>query len=231
MPTQLPLPVRLPDEASFANFLVCAQNRAALEALHHFLAVGQGSLFLHGPGGSGRTHLLQAACHAVEARGGAIVYLPLGELQDAPPAELLAGLEAHALVCLDDADAVAGRRDWEEAMFHLYNRCLETGCRLLLAAALPPQQAGLALADLRSRLQGGAIGALAEPDDEGKIAALVLRAHNRGITLEPGVARFVWQRSPRGMAALIAVLDRLDTASLGAGRRLSVPFVKEVMGW
>ena len=108
---------------------------------------------------------------------------------------------------------------------------METDCRLLLAAALPPRQAGFALADLRSRLQGGAIGALAEPDDEGKIAALVLRAHNRGITLEPGVARFVWQRSPRGMAALIAVLDRLDTASLGAGRRLSIPFVKSVMGW
>ena len=133
MPTQLPLPVRLPDEASFANFLVCAQNRAAVEALHQFLAAGHGSLFLHGPPGSGRTHLLHACCHAVEARGGAIVYLPLGELQDAPPAELLAGLEAHALVCLDDADAVAGRRHWEEALFHLYNRCLETGCRLLLA--------------------------------------------------------------------------------------------------
>ncbi|MBK9468483.1 MAG: DnaA regulatory inactivator Hda [Gammaproteobacteria bacterium] len=231
MPTQLPLPVRLPDEASFANFLVCAQNRAAVEALRHFLAAGHGSLFLHGPPGSGRTHLLQAGCHEVEARGGAIVYLPLGELRDAPPAELFAGLEAHALLCLDDADAVAGRRDWEEAMFHLYNRCLETGCRLLLAAARPPQQAGLVLADLRSRLQGGAIGALGEPADEGKIAALVLRAHNRGITLEPGVARFVWQRSPRGMAALIAVLDRLDTASLGAGRRLSIPFVKSVMGW
>ncbi len=55
MPTQLPLPVRLPDEASFANFLVCAQNRAAVDALRHFLAVGHGSLFLHGPPGQ-RTH-------------------------------------------------------------------------------------------------------------------------------------------------------------------------------
>ena len=231
MPAQLPLPVRLPDEASFANFLVCARNRGAVEVLRHFLAAGRGSLFLHGPAGSGRTHLLQACCHEVEAQGGAIVYLPLGELRDAPPAELLAGLEAHALVCLDDAEAAAGRGAWEEALFHLYNRCLESGCRLLLAAALPPQQAGFALADLRSRLQGGAIAAVAEPDDEGKIAALLLRAHNRGITLEPGVARFVWQRSPRGMAALIAALDRLDTASLGAGRRLSIPFVKGVMGW
>jgi len=231
MPTQLPLPVRLPDEASFANFFVCAANRAAVARLQLFLAAAGGSLVLHGPAGSGRTHLLQACCRELEARGGAIVYLPLGELRDVPPADLFAGLEAHELVCLDDLDCVAGRRGWEEAVFHLFNRCAESGCRLLFAAARPPAHIGLALADLRSRLEGGLIAAVDEPADEDRIAALALRARNRGITLEPEVARFVWQRSARGMAALIAVLDRLDTASLGAGRRLSIPFVKSVMGW
>jgi DnaA-homolog protein len=231
MPTQLPLPVRLPDEASFANFLVCAANRAAVAALRHFLGADSTSLYLHGPGGSGRTHLLQACCLEVEARGESIVYLPLGELAAASPRELLDGLEAHALVCLDDVDLVAGRRDWEEELFHLFNRCAESGCRLLVSAARPPQEIGLGLADLRSRLQGGMLVAVDAPDDEEKIEALVLRAHDRGITLEAGVARFVWQRSPRGMAALLAALDRLDSASLDAGRRLSIPFVKQVMGW
>jgi DnaA family protein len=231
MPTQLLLPVRLPDEASFANFLVCASNRAAVERLRGFLAAGRGSLFLHGPAGSGRTHLLQACCHDVEARGGTIVYLPLDELQELPPRELLAGLEAHALVCLDDVDRVAGRPDWEESLFHLFNRCAEAGSALLLAAQRPPAGIGLGLADLRSRLQGGMIAGVDEPGDEDKIPALMLRARNRGLTLEPEVARFLWQRSERGMAALVAALDRLDAAAVGAGRRLSIPFVKSVMGW
>lgn len=231
MALQLPLPVRLSDDASFANFHLCEANRSAVARIEHFVMGGSGSLYLHGPPGSGRTHLLQAACHALEANGAVIVYLPLAALRDVPPGELLAGLEAFALVCLDDADAVAGLPGWEETLFHLHNRCVETGCWLLIAATLPPAQAGFRLADLRSRLQGGEFVALALPDDEACIDALRLRARNRGLVLDPEVARFVWSRSQRSMGALIAVLDRLDAASLGAGRRLSIPFVKDVMGW
>ena len=58
---------------------------------------------LHGPAGSGKTHLLQAACR--DHRHGA--YLPLDRLRSAGPA-LLDGFEAQALVAIDHADAVAG---------------------------------------------------------------------------------------------------------------------------
>lgn len=228
---QLPLPIRLSDEASFANFHVCEQNRTAIARLMRFIEEGAGSLYLHGPPGSGRSHLLQAACRAGEERGVAVIYLPLAELADAPPRELFCGLETHALLCLDDADRIAGRSDWEEELFHLYNRCRESGCRMVLAAALPPAQAGFGLADLRSRLQGGEFVALAVPDDETRVDVLLLRARNRGLTLERDVAHYIWSRSARSLTALIAVLDRLDSAAVRAGRRLSIPFVKEIMGW
>lgn len=228
---QLPLPIRLSDEASFANFHAGEQNRAAIARLMRFVEEGAGSLYLHGPAGSGRSHLLQAACRAGEERGVAVIYLPLAELADAPPRELFAGLETHTLLCLDDVDHVAGRPDWEVALFHLHNRCSEAGCRMVLAAALPPAQAGFDLADLRSRLQGGEFIALAVPDDEMRVDVLLLRARNRGLALEREVARYIWSRSPRSLVALIAVLDRLDAAAVRSGRRLSIPFVKEVMGW
>lgn len=231
MVQQLPLPVGLDDEATFANFHPGEMNRGTLARLLHFVTAGAGVLYLHGPHGSGRSHLLQAACRALEEGGATAFHLPLATLREAPAAELLAGLETYSLVCLDDIDAIAGLPDWEEALFHLYNRCAESGCRLIVAATLPPAQAGLQLADLRSRLQAGELLALALPDEETCIAALQLRARRRGLVLDAEVARFIGLRSRRSMAALFAVLERLDRASLGAGRRLSIPFVKDVMGW
>jgi len=72
---------------------------------------------------------------------------------------------------------------------------------------------------------------LALPDDEALLAALVLRAHRRGMTLEEDVARYILSRAPRGMTELMAVLDLLDARSLQAGRRLSIPFVREALAW
>jgi DnaA-homolog protein len=231
MSQQLSLPVRLADAASFDNFLVCPQNSGCVARLRQFLARSGASMLIHGPAGSGKTHLLQACCQQVEASGDSIVYLPLAAVLDYPPQDLFAGLEQASLLCLDDISAMAGRRDWEEALFHLFNRCRESATRLLMSAALPPADMGLALADLRSRLEGDFLMRIDAPDDDSLIEALMLRARNRGMAMDPELARYIWQRSPRGMDALLAVLERLDAASLSAGRRLSIPFVKSVLGW
>lgn len=228
---QIALPVRLHDEASFGNFLPHPGVAPSLAQLRAGLEAPPFGAWLHGPAGCGRTHLLQACCHAAEARGQAFVYLPLAELAGAPPAELLAGLESCALLCLDDIDAVADRPDWEEALFHLYNRVQEQRAVLLMAARLPPASLPVALPDLRSRLQALLVLPLAAPDDDALLAALVLRAHGRGLVLEPEVGRYILARAPRAMPALLALLDRLDAGSLAAGRRLSIPFVRECLGW
>ncbi|MCZ7167078.1 DnaA ATPase domain-containing protein, partial [Salmonella enterica] len=83
-----------------------------------------------GKDGVGRTHLLQAACLRFEQMGEPAVYLPLAELLDRGIG-ILDNLEQYELVCLDDLQAVAGRADWEEALFHLFNRLRDSGRRLL----------------------------------------------------------------------------------------------------
>ncbi len=228
---QIALPVSLPDDASFDAFFPHAGVEASVSALQRGLAAPPLRAFLHGPAGSGRTHLLQACCLEAEARAAPFVYLPLAELLAAPPEELLAGLEQCALVCLDDLDAISGEQAWEEAIFHLYNRLLESGASLLVAARLPPASLAVRLPDLRSRLQALLVLPLALPDDESLPGALVLRAHRRGMTLDQEVARYILSRAPRGMTELIALLDVLDARSLAAGRRLSIPFVREALDW
>lgn len=218
------LRVGLRDSATFANFL--AGDNAA--ALHLLQQGGEPFVYLWGGQGSGRTHLLQAACHAESAHGGSPAYLPLAALARAGTA-VLDGLEQMSLVCLDDLQAVAGQGAWEEGLFHLYNRVRDAGGRLLAAADAGPAVLGVQLADLRSRLSWGPVFQLQSLDDAGKLAALQLRARARGMELGAEVGAYLLRRCPRDMHALFELLERLDQASLAAQRRLTIPFVRELI--
>ncbi len=230
MPAQLPLGIRLHDHAVFDSYYP-GPNRAAAHAAAAIAAGGgEPLLYLWGAAGVGKSHLLQAACHAGAAAGRAVAYLPMASGARLSP-EGLEGLEGLALVCLDGLDRVAGDPLWEEALFDLINRVREAGGRLLVAATVAPAKLGVRLADLRSRLAGGLVFQLRALDDEAKLAALQMRAARRGVRLSGEVGRYLMRRAPRDMGSLFALLERLDDASLRAQRRLTIPFVREVMGW
>ncbi|HDZ56244.1 MAG TPA: DnaA regulatory inactivator Hda [Pseudomonas xinjiangensis] len=232
-PVQLPLGVKLRDEATFTSYFA-GPNAAVVGAVEALAspgsAVPEPYIYLWGAQGSGRSHLLQAACHRMSERDGLAMYLPLREVKSHGPA-ILEGMEAFDLLCLDQLDALAGDPEWEEALFHLYNRLREQDGRLLLAASAPPRALEFTLADLASRLSWGVVYQLQMLDDHGKQEMLKLRAELRGLQLPDEVARYILSRGSRGMAELFAALDHLDQASLQAQHRLTIPFVKRVMGW
>ncbi|HRL92524.1 MAG: DnaA regulatory inactivator Hda [Pseudomonas sp.] len=233
IPIQLPLGVRLRDDATFANYYPGA-NAAALGYVERLCEAEAGwtesLIYLWGGEGVGCSHLLQAACLRFEQRGEPAVYLPLREVADYGP-ELLDNLEQCELVCLDDLDAVAGRRDWEEALFHLFNRLRDSGRRLLLSANCSPRELPVGLPDLQSRLTLALVFQLQSLSDEDKLRALQLRASRRGLQLSDEVGRFILTRGTRSMSALFELLERLDQASLQAQRKLTIPFLKATLGW
>lgn len=216
------------DRFTFGNYF-SGVNSAAVECLR-LAALGQGEqfVFLHGTAGSGKSHLLQAACQVAAERGKPVAYLPLPELRDFGD-EVLTGLEQLALVCVDDLQVIAGQPVWEQALFHLFNRVIDSGCVLLLAADQAPAGMALQLADLRSRLGWGPVFRLQELDDGDKIAALRLRAQARGFDLPQEVAEFLLRRCPRDTASLFVLLDKLDQASLAQHRKLTIPFVRSLL--
>jgi len=225
---QLLLPVRLNDEATFDNFLVAPRNALAVDGLRGVLAPGAECFcYLHGPVGSGRSHLLQALCHQAAATGAC--YLPLTELVDYPAAEVLEGLDDMALLCLDDIDAVLGKETWDEALFHLYNRRQAAGLALCVSAAVPAREAPTALPDLGSRLLLMLSCRLQLLDEADRGAALQLRARQLGIGLSDDVVSYILRRLPRDMASLVAFLHRLDHLSIAEKRRITVPFVGELL--
>src|SRR6056297_2025469 len=178
---QLPLALALQDHAVFETFRAPGDGELVAAARDP----APPGLWIAGPPGSGKSHLLQAVCaHRPERR---CAYVPLGS---APAPEMLEGLEALDLVCLDDFDRVVGEERWERALFRLVNGLSLAGSPLVVAAAAPPSELGVRLPDLVSRCQALALFRLRYLDDE----------------------------------------ERLDTASLAASRRLTIPFVREVLG-
>ena len=93
---------------------------------------------------------------------------------------MLEDLEQSALVCLDDVERIAGKADWETAVFALCERLRASGGMLLVAGARPPRELGLQLPDLATRLGWGPVYALALLSDDERLEAIRLRARNRG---------------------------------------------------
>ncbi|MDE3736073.1 MULTISPECIES: DnaA regulatory inactivator Hda [Pseudomonas] len=232
-PIQLPLSVRLRDDATFANFYPGA-NAAALGYVERLCEPDAGwtesLIYLWGGEGAGRSHLLQAACLRFEQRDEQAIYLPMDELVHYGP-EVFDNLEQCELVCLDDLHALAGRPEWEEGLFHLFNRLRDAGRKLLLSASKSPRELGIKLPDLKSRLTLALVFQLHALSDEDKLRALQLRASRRGLHLTDEVGRFILTRGPRSMNLLFDLLDILDQASLQAQRKLTIPFLKEIFGW
>lgn len=228
---QLPLAVQLRDDATFDNYFP-GDNSLLLNSLRcQFESTGERYLYLYGAQGSGRSHLLQAACHHAEQRGLTSVYLPLRELQHFSPPELFEGLEQLSLVCIDDVEVITGKPDWEQQLFHLFNRLQERQVRFLLTANCAVRELKIELADLASRLSWGVVFHINSLSDLQRVAAIQFRAMGRGLQLSDEVAQFIYYRCQRDTQALLAVLDTLDHASLKQQRRLTVPFVKSTLGW
>jgi len=212
---QLALALALRSGRSFENFVPGA-NAQAVSLIHEVLA---GSL----PG----PVYLEACCRAAGAGGEAAGYLPLrdGELRS----DMLAGFGGVATLCIDDVDAVAGRSDWERALFRLYNDAEQTRTRVFITARTAPRRGTWQLEDLKSRLAAGVVWRLRPLDDDARRAALKRRAEERGLRFPDEVASFVLARERRDMHSLFALLDELDRSSLQAKRKLTVPFVRELL--
>ena len=126
--------------------------------------------------------------------------------------------------------AVIGNAEWEVAIFDLINRVRETGRTLLIMSAdQSPANLPVQLPDLASRLTWGEVYQLTPLNDHQKIEVLQKAAYQRGIELPDETANFLFKRLERDMKTLFNALEKLDQASLQAQRKLTIPFVKEIL--
>ncbi|WP_448102373.1 DnaA regulatory inactivator Hda [Luteibacter jiangsuensis] len=225
---QLPLALRWPRRQRFEHFHP-GENAAAVEALRAAAASPAAPwVFVAGSMGSGRTHLLIASCQAAIDAGRTAQYLPLATLRGSRAAAIR-GMAGSGLLAIDDIDSVAGESEAEHALFDTFNRYRAEGCTLLFSAGGAPGSIGIALPDLRSRL-GSLTQAVLKPlGDTERRDVLREQAGARGIELDDTVLDWLFAHHARDLGTLLDLLDTLDRASLAAKRRVTVPFLRELL--
>lgn len=230
---QLPLPLEPVEPQRFRDF--CA-GQLNIETVHHLIGTARGNgerlVFLWGESGSGKSHLLQAACLEAQAAGLSACYSSWPAFAAAPAGQAEA-LERYDLWCLDDVGqgGMAHDDEAELALLDLYHRRRDAQLGIIACAGVPPAELPLRLTDLASRLAWGLTLRLRPLDDADKLAALQQRAAYYGFELSDEVGRFLLTHLCRDMAYLCNLLRQLDHATLSAQRKLTVPFLKTYLNY
>ena len=173
MEKQLPLGVRLRDTSVFASYFP-GRNRSVVDALQALSARRRGRATVRRASGctvrspSARRTCCRQCVPALTAFAERRVSAARGSC--AARRRNSSGYGQFSLVCLDDAETVAGNANWERALFRLHRELDEQGARLVLAAPAPPAALPFKLADLASRLNGGVVLTLQPLDEQEQLA-------------------------------------------------------------
>jgi chromosomal replication initiation ATPase DnaA len=215
MKEQLALDLPFGPALGRADFLVSDCNAAALARIESWPDWPGRTLVLHGPRGSGKSHLAHLWC---ERSGG--VPISGATLADHDPSVLAAGPG----LAVDDAECAA-----ERSLLHLFNCCHESGAALLVVARQPPSVWPIALADLASRLRAVGTVGIGSPDDALLAAVLVKHLADRRLPVKPGVVAYLVPRMERSFAAAAALAATLDRLALSAHRPVGLGLARQAL--
>ena len=226
-PGQLAFPLSSNDKASFENYWL-GHNSELVTAIESSVRAGEPKvMYYYGPSGTGKSHLLFAAMRLAKSEAINTSYLSLSDDYVSP--DMLAVVDVKHIVCVDDIEAWAGDSDKERALFTLFEQIKHAGGQLIISAVQPPDASGFAIKDLVSRLSSGLIYALHELNDEQRFEALKMRAKVRGLSISDDAVRYLQSRSSRDTGELFDVLERIDRASLVEQRRVTIPFLQNLL--
>ena len=231
---QLTLGVTLNTQQQLSNFSYSGAPALARTVDQLLLSEQADSVYVFGAQGVGKSHLLQGCVLKAQEMGREAVYISCSELVQIPThqaSDCLAGLENNELVCVDDIDCLVADSHWAQAWFHLYNKLMQQGNHLVMSATSNPRTIDCSLNDLRSRLQLANVFQLNALDEVASGRLLQAKAKQKGLQLTDEQVAYIFSRSPRGLANLLVVLDLLDSASWHEKRRITIPFIKQVMAW
>ena len=229
---QLLLNLEFTDEYNLNNFFFSQKNKF----IHnHLVSLNNRKYttlnrytYLYGVSGVGLTHLLFGMCLFFKKNKKKYIYLPMNKINEFS-VEIFEGIENLDLVCIDNIENISGNEKWERALFNFFNCANEANCKILVTAKNIPKNIGINLNDLLSRLNSGLIIRINELCDEEKINAIIFKADKIGLNLERKVINYLINHYHRETKSLFIALKKLDYNSLRIKRKLTIPFIKDIL--
>lgn len=227
MPEQLPLQFELQANQSFSTFYP-GNNKEIISHLQKITCSDEQQIFLWGEPGTGKTHCLQASCQEANALDKTAFYLSLNP-EKLPSPSILEGLESFDLVCFDNIHSICTDAQWEQSFFNFYNLLRDNNKQLILSASCPPKFIDIQLPDLKTRMSWGLTLKLSSLTEEQQLQALIYKADALGFDVPDNVGRFIITHYARDIASIWSILDKVEQATLIAKRKISIPFLKQIM--
>lgn len=229
---QLPLKIGLREEVCFETYV--AESEELALALGHYqqsLSTQQEDFFyICGSHAVGKTHLLQASCRFMTDFSQTSAYLPFADTTFPLVPEVLKGLENTYLVCLDDVDLVIGDAQWEMALSELIYKSQALGHRVILSGQYAFDHWSMTTQTLRDAMIAFLSIELSPLVEKANLIEAIQRhALKMGFELSIDVANYLVKQFSTDLAQLLSVLQFIEQSSMIEKRRVTLPFVKQVL--
>jgi len=226
----------------FDNFVQGKSNELAFAAAQQVSqkpGLAYNPLLLYGGTGLGKTHLLHAAGNLIHENnpGAKILYLHserfVSEMIQALRRNSIEDFKQHyrsaAALLIDDIQFFAGKDRTQEEFFHTFNALLDSQQQIILTCDRYPKEVVGLEARLRSRFGWGLTVSIEPPDFETRVAILMNKAQERGISLQENVASLIARRIRSNVRDLEGALNTLCANARFTGRPINEAFAQEVL--
>jgi chromosomal replication initiator protein len=227
---------------TFESFVVGSSNQfahAAARAVAEIPSKSYNPLFLYGGVGLGKTHLMHAIGHYIQARSRhlKLLYIStdrfINEMINAIRFDRLPGFREKFrsidVLLVDDIQFIAGKDRTQEEFFHIFNALHDTQKQIVISSDCPPRQIPTLEERLHSRFEWGLIADIQAPDLETKIAILRKKAEAERVEMAENVALFIASKVRTNIRELEGSLIRLIAYASLTGRDIDLPLAQEVL--